>query len=149
MAIEARLGQCRNQQHLALRIRRGLRVLVVAHDATIRNTCRHLLQKLGADVDAATNGLDALKAAGESRYDVIIMDVNMPGMDGVTAAKRMRDAGNDTPIIGVTTAPRALCLAAGMNDHLGKPFRLEEMVRAINGVCAEPHGAPSDVSVAR
>lgn len=94
------------------------------------------LKSLGCTADIAMNGLEAVKAFEEKSYDLILMDCQMPEMDGFQAVReiRQREAGGpmSTPVIALTAhasaEDRAKCLAAGMNDHLTKPFKREELV---------------------
>ncbi len=90
-----------------------------------------ILEGLGYDFDTASNGLDGVRCAAENTYDVILMDVQMPGMDGFEATRRIRKAETETasrptPIIGVTahvrSEDRQKCLDVGMTDFIPKPF---------------------------
>jgi len=109
------------------------------------------LRKLGHRVDVVANGLDAVAAAVRADYDLILMDVHMPDLDGLEAAARIRaravDARHDVPIIAITAdvmlGDRERFLAAGMNDHIEKPvdFKLlAELVRRWTGQRAQPAG---------
>jgi PAS domain S-box-containing protein len=97
-----------------------------------------ILQKAGHEVDVVADGADAVMAVQSRSYDVVLMDVQMPGMDGVTATQRIRalpSPAGDVPIVALTANVLAqqvdACRKAGMNDHLGKPFRREELVSMI------------------
>jgi CheY-like chemotaxis protein len=99
-----------------------------------------MLEKLGYRADAVVNGLEALAALGSGPYDLVLMDIQMPEMDGIEATGQVRDPksavrDHGIPIIALTAAAmkgdREKCLAAGMNDYLTKPLRPEELGRMI------------------
>jgi len=100
------------------------------------------LSKLVKNIDIANNGKEALDKFGTSRYDVILMDIQMPVMDGIVATRKMREieesTNTHTPIIAITanalTGDKETCLAAGMNDYLAKPFQVEELLRKIENL---------------
>ena len=105
-----------------------LRVLVAEDDPINREILTSLLEDVGCLVDTAENGAAALSAARDKVYDVILMDMQMPVMNGPEAAGQIRlDSRNRlTPIIAATAnafeEDREACRAAGMNDHLTKPI---------------------------
>lgn len=114
----------------------GLRVLV-ADDVTVnRQVVEHLLHMQGAEVDVARDGGEAIDAveSGDG-YDVVLMDVQMPGIDGREATRRLRAGGHDVPIIGITAhvsdTERQASLDAGMQDQLVKPLLQETLVEKI------------------
>ncbi len=90
---------------------------------------RELLEQVGIDVVPATNGLEAVKLATKERFDGILMDLQMPVMDGLTATREIRrgPSAPELPIMAMTAnamaAARDECLAAGMNDHIAKPIK--------------------------
>jgi CheY-like chemotaxis protein len=88
----------------------------------------------------AKNGLEVLQALQEKSYDVVLMDVQMPEMDGLEATRRIRDSGSNTRIIAMTAhaleGDRADCLQAGMNEYITKPINMEELRKALK-VCEE------------
>ncbi len=97
-----------------------------------------LLERLGYAADVAADGEEALAALRRQRYDVILMDVQMPGMDGLEATRRIRDEwpAEERPRIIAVTAnalreDREACLAAGMDDYLSKPVLLEDLRAAL------------------
>jgi two-component system, sensor histidine kinase and response regulator len=137
------------------------RVLVVDDSAVNQRVASLPLEKLGCRVDVAGNGLEAIDMATRFPYDVVLMDCQMPEMDGYEATaeiRRREKAGAHLPIVAVTAhalaGERERCLAAGMDDYLTKPLRtrdLEAMVRTWAGPGAESareHSAASDAATA-
>jgi CheY-like chemotaxis protein/signal transduction histidine kinase len=94
------------------------------------------IQKLVKNIDVASNGKEALDKFGTSKYDVILMDIQMPVMDGIIATKKIREietgTNKHTPIIAITAnalaGDKENCLAAGMNDYISKPFQPEVLI---------------------
>jgi PAS domain S-box-containing protein len=123
------------------RVRRleGLRVLLVEDNPNNQQVAQELLGLEGADVDIAANGRLGVDAVAQASppYDVVLMDLQMPVMDGLSATAEIRNRlGMGTlPIIAMTAnamaADRDACLAAGMNDHVGKPFDLSSLVATL------------------
>jgi CheY-like chemotaxis protein len=121
---------------------RGLRVLVAEDNPVNERVARTLLEKQGHPVLVARNGREALELARRETLDVILMDVQMPEMDGFAATAAIRDleaqTGRRVPIVGVTAhataRDRRLCLAAGMDTYLSKPIRPDMLFAAIDEV---------------
>jgi len=116
----------------------GLHVLVVDDNAINQRVASRSLQKLGCRVDTAANGREAVEAASRTTYALILMDCQMPDMDGYEATRvlRAREAdGPRTPIVAMTAGARAedreACLACGMDDYLSKPFALPDLQRIV------------------
>jgi CheY-like chemotaxis protein len=98
---------------------------------------------MGYRADLASNGLEAVESVGRQTYDVVLMDVQMPEMDGLEASKRItaRWSPAERPRIVAMTAnamqgDRELCLKAGMDDYLTKPIRVDQLVEALHNVVA-------------
>jgi two-component system sensor histidine kinase/response regulator len=112
------------------------RLLVVEDNPVNQRVAVALLQRLGCHVDVAGNGLEALDALGRVSYDMVLMDVQMPEMNGVEATRAIRSresSGRRLPIVAMTAnvhdADRARYLDAGMDDHVAKPVRIDELAR--------------------
>src|SRR5579859_3780516 len=119
---------------------RPIRFLVVEDNAVNRELITILLSPFPIEIDTACDGAEAVEAVAAGRYDVILMDMQMPVMDGLTATRRIRDladrAAAATPIIAMTAnvLPEqvARCREAGMDDHLGKPINLPQLLAALD-----------------
>ncbi len=111
----------------------GLRLLVAEDNEINQQVTRELLEKVGVTVIIASNGQEAVEFSGKEHFDGILMDLQMPIMDGLTATKtiRIEKAAEALPIIAMTAnamaGDREKCLAVGMNDHISKPVDPDEM----------------------
>ena len=123
----------------------SLRLLVVEDNAANRQVARTLLEKLGHSVAIAVDGHEALDLLAQSPFDVVLMDCQMPVLDGYETTRRIRSgaiAGVDprVPIVALTAyarpEDRARCLAAGMNGYVSKPIRGPELVGALHDAVA-------------
>lgn len=121
------------------------RVLVAEDNAMNRRLMSHLLRPLAETVDMVETGLDAVERARTRNYDVILMDGQMPEMDGLEATTRIRELEADngrrrTPIVAVTanalSGDRERFILAGMDDHLAKPLRRHELINALLRLCS-------------
>jgi signal transduction histidine kinase len=118
----------------------ALKVLVVEDNSVNQLFARRLLEGLGHAVALANNGEEAIAQANAGRFDVILMDCQMPVLDGYHASQRLRESlGSKCPWIIALTAhalkgERERCLAAGMNDFLVKPLRKAELISALGRV---------------
>ena len=116
-----------------LRLRHaGQRVLLAEDNPVNQEVARELLRRAGLQVDTAADGAEALAKLRALHYDVVLMDVQMPGMDGLSATRALREErGPGLPVIAMTAhafgEDRAACLAAGMNDHVAKPVDPERL----------------------
>lgn len=115
-----------------------LQVLLADDNAVNQQLALALLKKMGYRADVATNGAEVLEALARRPYDVVLMDVEMPVMDGLEASRRINQewpAGQRPRIIAMTAnamqGDREACLAAGMDDYLSKPIRREELAAAL------------------
>ena len=115
------------------------RVLLVEDNIDNQRLAERVLRDAGALVDTAENGKDAVEMAGHIIYDLIVMDLMMPIMDGFEAAAKIRDkeaAPNRVPIVALTAHAtegyRARCLAAGMDEYMSKPFRKERFLAVLD-----------------
>ncbi len=120
--------------------RHPLRILLAEDNAVNQKLALRLLERLGYRADVAGNGLEVLEALRRQSYDVVLMDVQMPEMDGLETTRRIRGsidlAEAQQPRIIAMTAnamkkDREECLAAGMNDYISKPVRVESLVEAL------------------
>lgn len=110
-------------------LNQDLTVLVVDDNRVIRELVTRQLAKLGARSDTANDGRDALDRLSEQVYDVVLMDVQMPEMDGISATQELRKrekiAGRHTIVIALTGhGSRLECLEAGMDDYIAKPMNI-------------------------
>jgi signal transduction histidine kinase/CheY-like chemotaxis protein len=122
-----------------------MRVLVVDDFEPNRMVVATRLRQAGHHVAEAVDGPGAVTAVAEKAFDLVLMDIGMPGMDGLEATRRIRFApGKRTPIVALTAAAmpgdREACLAAGMDDYLAKPLRLADLVRVLGRFA--PQGQP-------
>jgi two-component system sensor histidine kinase/response regulator len=139
---------------------KGQRILLVEDNPVNQRVAQHLLQKLAADVTLANNGADALQRLTESPYDAVLMDCQMPVMDGFTATRRIRESerqgghGKRLPIIALTanvmSEDRENCLAAGMDAHLSKPIEPAQLIDCLSRYL-KPHDErpPVDMNALR
>ena len=137
-----------------------LRILLTEDNTNNQKLALLVLNRLGYRADVAGNGIEALEALDRQAYDVVLMDVQMPEMDGLEATRQIRAKWSNgrTPWIVAMTAnamqgDREMCLAAGMNDYVTKPIRIEEVTQSLKHSWREIHcdspesSAPSDQSV--
>jgi CheY-like chemotaxis protein/HPt (histidine-containing phosphotransfer) domain-containing protein len=119
-------------------VRSSLRILLAEDNPMNQMVALRLLQRLGHGADVASNGVEALEALERKPYDVVLMDVQMPELDGLDASRRIceRWPEETRPRIIAMTAnampeDREACFAAGMNDYVAKPIRAEELAQAL------------------
>ncbi len=113
-----------------------MRVLVVDDFKPNRMVLSIWLRRAGHHAAEAADGQEAVNALADNAFDLVLMDIGMPGMDGLSATRRIRaSSGTRTPIVALTAAAmpgdRARCLAGGMDDYLAKPIRLADLVRVL------------------
>ena len=122
----------------------GKRILLVEDNEINQEIASELLKAMGIDVSIANNGAEALEICKETVFDLVLMDIQMPIMDGLEATRRIRASGSvqakEMPIIAMTanamSGDREKSLQAGMNDHITKPIDHEELRAAIQHWCA-------------
>jgi CheY-like chemotaxis protein len=119
--------------------RHPLRILLAEDNVVNQKLALRLLQQMGYRADLASNGIEAIESVQRQAYDVVLMDVQMPEMDGLEASRQIRARlrPQERPRIIAMTAnamqgDRDMCLAAGMDDYLTKPIRVERLVEALN-----------------
>ncbi len=111
------------------------RVLVAEDGEDNQQLISHLLRSAGVDVVLAPNGLIAVGLATSQTFDLVLMDMQMPELDGYGAARRLRECAYSKPIVALTANAmaddRAKCLAAGCDDYLAKPIRVEHLMAVL------------------
>jgi len=113
------------------------RILLVEDNPVNQLVAKGMLGKLGCQVQVAAHGQEALDCLERDTFDLVLMDCNMPVMDGYEASRRIRQSSRwpELPIVALTAnampEERERCRAAGMNDYLAKPFRREELLALI------------------
>ena len=119
-----------------------IRILLVDDNPINRKLAKIHLDKYGHEIEMAVNGLESVEKFRDNEYDLILMDINMPVMDGIQATKEIREVEKGdskrkrTSIIAVTANAfvdnKDQCLKSGMDAYLSKPFRPEDLVQTIN-----------------
>jgi PAS domain S-box-containing protein len=124
-------------------IRLPLKILVAEDNVVNQKLVLRLLERLGYSADLVENGIEAVAAVERHGYDFVLMDLQMPELDGLEATRRIlaRHPADSAPRIAALTAnamaeDRAMCMAAGMHDYLSKPIRPEELVAALERAAA-------------
>jgi PAS domain S-box-containing protein len=135
------------------------KILLVEDNPVNQRVAQHILQKLGTQVTLASNGAEALERLAAMRFDAVLMDCQMPVMDGFTAATRIRELersrndGGRTPIIALTanvmSEDRERCIAAGMDAHLGKPIDTTQLANCLERYLVAPPAAAVDLNALR
>jgi two-component system, OmpR family, response regulator MprA len=115
-----------------------MRLLVVDDEASVREALALVLDLSGFDVATATGGSEAIRALASDPPDAVILDVLMPGLDGLEVCRRMRAAGDRTPVLMLTArteiSERVAGLEAGADDYLAKPFAREELIARLRAL---------------
>jgi len=118
------------------------RILLVEDHPVNQKLASIYLEFMGCDYDLAHNGEEAVEKALNHQYDAILMDIQMPKMDGLDATKRIRSFNQNTPIIAMTAhalhKEKQKCLDIGMDDYLSKPFKKEDLEAVIQKHCQNP-----------
>jgi len=126
-------------------------VLLAEDNAVNQKLARHVLGRLGCEVDVANNGVEALERWHRRPYDAIFMDCQMPVLDGYQTTQRIRESagrGREIPIVALTASSmvgdRERCLAAGMTDYISKPLDPRELRRVLQAILPQ---APAGTGV--
>ena len=127
--------------------RRGLRILLAEDNAINRKVALKMLERMGYRADTAVDGVEAVEAVAKGDYDIVLMDVQMPEMDGLEATRAIRGAEADSEHVaivamtaGAMKGDREICLEAGMDDYVSKPVNRQDLATAIERWAA---GAPA------
>lgn len=113
-----------------------IRILMAEDNAINQRVGKLILQRAGYNIDVVADGNEALEAHQSVPYDMILMDCQMPTMDGFEASRQIRQMDHPQPVIIAVTAnallgERERCLKAGMDDYLSKPFQAEQLVAVV------------------
>src|SRR5829696_9960406 len=130
------------------------RVLIVDDEPAVRAALDRALRLDGYEIDLAADGREALDRLADAHHDAIVLDVSMPVLDGLEVCRRLRDAGDRTPVLMLTARDaiddRVAGLDAGADDYLAKPFALKELKARLRALLRRADGAaPEDGSVLR
>ena len=147
---------CLAEPEDAATLERPLRLLLVEDVAVNRELVKTVLAPFDIEIETAEDGVQAIEAFRRNAYDLVLMDVQMPVMDGLTATRRIRAlpiaAAAATPIVAMTANVLpdqiARCVEAGMDDHLGKPMKPAELLNAIARWTSQPRDGPAQVRAA-
>ncbi len=122
-----------------------MRVLLVEDSEQLQRSLSAGLRNSGYAVDSATNGNEALWLADSNVYDVIILDLMLPGKDGLSVLRNLRESGKNTHVLILTArdtvADRVIGLRAGADDYLAKPFAFDELVARVEALMRRSHFA--------
>ncbi len=119
--------------------KKPLRILVAEDNAVNQKLALRMLEQIGYRADVASNGIEAVESVERQQYDAVLMDVQMPEMDGLQATKAIRKLKVTQPHIIAMTAnalqgDREMCLAAGMQDYISKPVNVNELIQSLSRV---------------
>ena len=119
-----------------------MKILVVEDDRTVGQYLRRGLEEAQYHADLVPDGLEALRLASGGHYDLVILDLRLPGMTGLEVLRTLRDRGNTTPIL-ILTAQEAVgqkveALRAGADDYVTKPFSFEEVLARVEALARRP-----------
>ena len=125
-----------------------MRVLVVEDDLRVARLVERALREAGHRADVAHDGPEGLAVARREPWDVIVLDVGLPGLDGLAVCRSLRDAGQQTPILLLTArdavADRVAGLDGGADDYLPKPFAVEELLARVRALGRRAEGGTGD-----
>jgi two-component system response regulator MprA len=131
-----------------------MRVLVVDDDRAVRDALRRVLSLDGYDVQSAEGGAEAIEAVAQAVPDAVVLDIGMPGIDGIEVCERLRLLGNRVPILMLTArveiSDRVAGLDAGADDYLIKPFDVNELKARLRALLRRsgPESEPDELSFA-
>lgn len=124
-----------------------MRVLLVEDSSRLREAVAKALRQSGYAVDATGEGDDGLWMAQENNYDVVLLDIMLPGLDGLSIIDRLREGGKQTPVLFLTArdtiADRVEGLRRGADDYLIKPFALDELLARVGALCRRAYHKPT------
>jgi len=110
-------------------------ILIADDNEHNRYIARYLLEDAGHQIEQAENGNDAVKLAQKGNFDLVLMDIQMPGMDGITATKHLKSEGFNVPIVALTAkamrGDKEEILAAGCDGYISKPFEVDAFVSEV------------------
>ena len=119
-----------------------MRILIVEDERRIANTIKKGLEQERYAVDVSYDGTDGYDMATSEEYDLIILDLMLPGMDGISICKKLREARNQTPILILTAKgqiqDKVVGLDSGADDYLTKPFSFEELLARVRALARRP-----------
>lgn len=122
-----------------------MRVLLVEDSKILLRTVRRALRHAGFAVDTAADGEEGLSAAETNDYDVLVLDIMLPKLDGLTLLRQLRATGNTTHVLLLTArdtvADRVHGLRQGADDYLVKPFALAELIERVRVLCRRAYGS--------
>lgn len=124
-----------------------MKLLLIEDSRRLREMLIAGMRKLGYAIDGATDGDEGIRLARTHEYDVIILDLMLPGIDGLTLLRRLRDEGNSVHVLILTAKDavpdRVAGLRAGADDYLPKPFAFDELVARVQALARRRYGAKS------
>lgn len=124
-----------------------MHLLLIEDNPDLAGNLYDFLEARRHTVDITHNGLSGLQFALENRYDVIVLDLMLPGMDGLEICQRLRAAGHDTPVLMLTArdtlANKLEGFSSGADDYLVKPFAMPELEARLTALARRGHGEPS------
>jgi CheY-like chemotaxis protein len=142
---EFRAPGVRRDRKLAPMANRGARVLLAEDNFVNQKVAQRMLERYGCTVDVAADGEEALELWSHGGYQLVLMDCQMPGLDGFDTTRAIRakeGVGRHTPIVALTAnamaGDRERCIAAGMDDYLSKPIVLDQLIRVLDRFVPAP-----------
>src|SRR5918911_4974954 len=127
----------------------AMRVLVVDDEPAVREALERILRVEGYEVALANDGREAVRSQAAAPADAVLLDVLMPGLDGLEVCRRLRDTGDRTPVLMLTArdavGDRVAGLEAGADDYLPKPFALEELLARLRALLRRADQAPAEL----